>query len=169
MWEKKVCHSPTVSANSATFTLLRDLYKRGGRKGWWVLSCCCHFERCCFTAAEKKKALFARPAYRLKLSYVNDNVETLLSLQYRKIDDAVTSLLCPLKKRIQFLFCGMEKNAKLVHRCISAFLWACCMSCRARWNHFWRGQPWFGRTACTRLANQSRYMLCLVEPERLIS
>lgn len=121
MWGKKLCCSPTVSANSATFTLLRDLYKRGGRKGWWVLWGRWQLLFPLWTAllycSRKKMHFFGQTAYHLKLSYVNDNVETLLLLRYRKIDNAVTSLLCPIIKWIQFLFCGMEK---MPNWCISA-------------------------------------------------
>lgn len=63
------------------------------------------------------------------------------------------------------------KYATWCIRWICALLWACCMYCfTVKSLSLKRGQPRFGQTACTLLANSfyQRYMLYLAESDRLI-
>lgn len=53
--------------------------------------CRFHSSLLCFNAAPRNYT-FAQNAQRLKTSYIHNTIETLLSTQYREIDDTVTSL-----------------------------------------------------------------------------
>lgn len=76
---------------------LLDLYKQAERKGMMSkhslkVTVIPLFLHSAFTAVEKL-IYWTDQIYNMKQSYIHNNIKTLLSRQYRKIDQTVTSLL----------------------------------------------------------------------------
>lgn len=71
-------------------------------------NCCPHFPLLCFTAAEQT-TLSALETYRLKPSYVFNNIKTLFPLPYHKTDNTVAS--------------PVSNSQHILHQCVSAPFW----------------------------------------------